>query len=84
MGWPKVENFELDDDFSWHCFLSNDLTKYQCGKSHAKKSHKDYISDCMHSNPERMYTIHNHKDTTHMSLSLSPFPINYESIILTI
>jgi len=51
--------------------LSNDLTKYQCGKSHAKKSHKDYISDCMHSNPERMYTMHNNKDIMHTPLSLS-------------
>jgi hypothetical protein len=37
MSRPKVEYFELDDDFSRPCFLSNDLTKYQCGKSHAKK-----------------------------------------------
>ena len=71
MSRPKVEYFELDDDFSRPCFLSNDLTKYQCRKSHAKKSHKDYISDCMHSNPECMYTIHNHKDTTHTPISLS-------------
>jgi len=38
MSRPKVEYFELDDDFSRPCFLSNDLTKYQCGKSRAKKN----------------------------------------------
>ena len=45
MSRPKVEYFELDDDFSRPCFLSNDLTKYQCGKSHAKRNSRKERKD---------------------------------------